>query len=330
MRRLLSFLAKAAVSALLLYLSMRRVNLDSLGQRLSELDWRWVAVIFVTMAVQVGLNALRWRDIAGVCGAKLRTKTALSFTFIGQFFSQVLPSTVGGDAVRIWLLARAGAGWPTAIYSVLIDRVVGVAALAALVTACLPWTLHLVQDPVARVALIMIGLGALAAAVVFLGLGMPGLTIMERWWPTRHLATAARLAWKLCRSSVALRVAALAIAVHLLTVLQAWAAARAAHASVDIVQTLFVVLPVILVSTIPISIAGWGVRESAMVMAFSYAGLAESDGLIVSILYGATTLAVGAVGGIVWVASGYKWSSVKTLEAETLAQESNINLRNAP
>lgn len=146
MRRLLSFLAKAAISALLLYLSLRRVNLDSLGQRLSELDWRWVAAIFVTMVVQVGFNALRWRDIAEVCGARIRAITALGYTFIGQFFSQVLPSTVGGDAVRIWLLARGGAGWQTAIYSVLIDRVVGVTALATLVAACLPWTLHLVVN----------------------------------------------------------------------------------------------------------------------------------------------------------------------------------------
>ena len=321
MRRLLSFVAKAAISALLLYLSLRRVNLDSLGQRLSELDWRWVAAIFATMTVQVGFNALRWRNIAEVCGARLRTKTALTYSFIGQFFSQVLPSTVGADAVRIWLLARGGAGWPTAIYSVLIDRVVGVTALAILVTASLPWSLHLVQDPVARTALVVIGFGALAAAMVFLGLGMPRLTIMERWWATRHLATASQLAWQLCRSSAALRVTVIAIAVHLLTVLAAWSAARAAHASIDFVQTLFVVLPVILIANIPISIAGWGVREGAMVMAFSYAGLAEGDGLIVSILYGATSLAVGAVGGIVWASSGYRWSSVKTLEAETLAHE---------
>jgi hypothetical protein len=59
MRRLLSFVAKAAISVLLLYLSLRRVNLDSLGQRLSELDWRWVTAIFATMTVQVGFNALR-------------------------------------------------------------------------------------------------------------------------------------------------------------------------------------------------------------------------------------------------------------------------------
>jgi uncharacterized membrane protein YbhN (UPF0104 family) len=321
MRRLLSFLIKAAVSALLLYLSLRRVDLSHIGQRLSEVEWIWLAAVLVLMAVQVGLNAWRWREIVAVCGVALRGSTALGYSYIGQFFSQVLPSTIGGDAVRMWLLARGGAGWPTAIYSVFIDRVVGVATLATLVTVCLPWTLALVQDPIARLALVAIGVGALFAAVVFLGLGHSHLTIMERWWPTRHLAATSRLAWKLCTSSVAPRVALIAIAVHLFTVLEAWAAARAAHASVDLVQTLFVVLPVILVSTIPISIAGWGVRESAMVMAFSYAGLAESDGLIVSLIYGATTLAIGAAGGIVWVASGHKWSSVTTAETETLAHE---------
>ena len=321
MRRLLSFIAKAAISALLLYLSLRRVDLSHVGQRLSDLDWFWIAIVLIVMAVQVGFNALRWRDIAAACGARLRAVTALGYSFIGQFFSQVLPSTIGGDAVRIWLLARGGAGWQTAIYSVFVDRAVGVAALAALVAICLPWTLQLVQDPIARLALIAIGLGALFAAFVFLCLGHARLTIMQRWWPTHHLAAASRLAWTLCTSTAAPCVAFVAIAVHLFTVLAAWAAARAAHASVDIVQILFVVLPVVLVATIPVSIAGWGVREGAMVMAFSYAGLAESDGLIVSIIYGAATLAIGAVGGIVWVASGHKWSAVKTAEAETLAHE---------
>ncbi len=321
MRRLLSFVLKAGISAALLYLSLRRINLESLGHRLGDLDWRWIAFIIALAAAQVSVGAMRWRDIAIVCGAKLSAVTAQRYSFIGQFFSQVLPSTVGGDAVRIWLLARGGAGWPTSIYSVLIDRVVGVAMLALLVAGCLPWTLQLIDDPVPRAALVVIGLGALFAAFVFLALGHPKLTIMERWWPTRHLAVASRLAWKLCTSPIGARVAVTALTVHLMTVLIAWGGGHAAHASLDLEQALFLMLPVLLISTIPVSIAGWGLRESAMVLAFSYAGLPEGDGLIVSILYGLATLAIGAVGGIVWVASGYKWSSVKAAETETLAHE---------
>jgi uncharacterized membrane protein YbhN (UPF0104 family) len=321
MRRLLLFLVKATVSALLLYLSLRRVDLGSVGQRLGALDWRWIAFILFMLGVQIPLGALRWREIVAICGAKLTPATATRYSFIGAFFSQVLPSTVGGDAVRIWLLARGGAGWPISIYSVLIDRVVGISALAVIVVACLPWTLNLVHDSAARATLALIGFGALAAAAVFLGLGARHLRVLDRWWLTRHLATASRLAWRLCRSLAGLRVAALSFPIHLLTVLVAWGAARSAHASADFTQLLFLFLPVMLIATIPVSIAGWGVRESAMVMAFSYAGLAESDGLIVSILYGVMTLGIGAIGGIVWIASGYRWDSVKTIETETLTHD---------
>lgn len=321
MRRLLSFLLKASVSATLLYLSLRRVNLEAIGQQLGRLDWTWAALSVLIACIQVPLAAWRWREIVITCNSKLPQATALRYTVIGQFFSQVLPSTVGGDAVRIWLLARGGAGWQTAIYSVLIDRVIGVTVLAVLVASCLPWTFQLVHDPVARTALALIGFGALGAALIFLSLGTPHLRILERWWPTRHLATASRLAWRLCRSTAGLRVVVFSFAIHFMTVSLAWSAAMAAHASIDFVQTLFLVLPVILIATVPVSIAGWGVRESAMVLAFSYAGLVESDGLIVSILYGFATMAVGIVGGGVWIASGYRWGAVKAIEADSLVHD---------
>jgi uncharacterized membrane protein YbhN (UPF0104 family) len=320
MRRLLLFLVKAAISALLLAVSLRGVDLRSVGQRLSGLDLGWIAFALFMLCIQAPLLALRWSEIAAICGAKLPAITALRYTFIGLFFRQVLPSTAGGDAARVWLLARGGAGWPIAIYSVLLDRVFGVVALAVLVIACLPWTLQLIHDPVARAALALIGFGTLGGAVVFLVLGVQHLRIMERWWLTRHFAAASRLAWRLCRSAAGARVTVLSFAIHFVTVAAAWGTAMAAHVAIDFVYVLFLFPPVLLIATLPVSVAGLGVRESVMVLAFSYAGLAQSDGLIVSILYGAATLAVGAIGGVVWVASGYRWRSAKAIEADTLAR----------
>src|SRR5215467_11922661 len=200
MRGLLTFLVKAAVSAILLYLSLRGINLASIKQRLGGLDFRWLAFSLFILCAETFLLALRWREIALICGAKLRYSKALSYTFIGQFFSQVLPSTVGGDAARVWLLARGNnAGWQIAIYSVFIDRVVGVSILAVLVVACLPWTLNLIQDPIARAALALIGFGMVAGSIIFFALGATHLRAMERWWITRHLARASQVAWRLCR-----------------------------------------------------------------------------------------------------------------------------------
>jgi uncharacterized membrane protein YbhN (UPF0104 family) len=308
MRRLASFLAKATISALLLYLSLRRVNFGSVGERLGALNFGWLVFMLVALCVQTLLLALRWREIVGICGARLHLIVGYRYSLIGLFFSQVLPSTIGGDAARIWLMARGGAGWPMASYSVLIDRVVGVTVLAILVVVCLPWTLDLIHDPVASATLALIGLGTLAGAMGFLALGVPSLRVTERWWLTRQLAVASRLTWQVCRSARAgTQAAALSLAIQMITVIVAWAAAMAAHVLVELSQVLLLIPPVILIATIPVSIAGWGMRESAMVLAFSYAGLADSDGLIISILLGATTFAVGAIGGILWITGGYRW-----------------------
>ena len=88
MRQMMSFLVKAGISALLLYLSLRRVNLDGIGQRLGELDLRWMTFIFFMLCAQTALVALRWREIVEICGSKLSLAAALSYSFIGQFFTE--------------------------------------------------------------------------------------------------------------------------------------------------------------------------------------------------------------------------------------------------
>ena len=131
MRRVLFLLLKVAVSALLLYLSLRAVHLESVGARLASAKASWLAAAAALGIAQLVLLAVRWREIADAGTARLTVKAALQFTFIGSFFSQVLPSTVGGDAARIFLLARSGGGWAHATYSVLIDRIVGVTLVAS-------------------------------------------------------------------------------------------------------------------------------------------------------------------------------------------------------
>jgi uncharacterized membrane protein YbhN (UPF0104 family) len=86
-----------------------------------------------------------------------------------------------------------------------------------------------------------------------------------------------------------------------MSVTGAWCLAKAVAAPLEWSQALLLVLPVLLISTVPLSIAGWGTRETAMILAFGYAGLAESDGLIVSVLLGIAMFAVGLPGGAIWI-----------------------------
>jgi uncharacterized membrane protein YbhN (UPF0104 family) len=301
MRQLLALVLKGTVSASLLYFALKGVNWTVIAERLNRVDAAWLAAIIVAANLQVFLAALRWREIADQCGARISLATASRYTFIAAFFNQTLLSTVGGDAARVWLLARQ-AGWKNATYSVLLDRVIGLAALAVLVLACLPWSLELVRNPVGRWALLAIGIGSICGFIVFLALGIFRRPWLDRWWPALHLASAAAITLQLLGSKRrGPLVVALSTVVQLLTVVVAWGAARALALPLDPLQALLLIPPVILVAAIPISIAGWGVRESAMMTAFTYAGLAETDGLLVSVLFGAVMFVTGAEGGLVWI-----------------------------
>ena len=301
MRRALSFLAKLVVSGLLLYLALNWVNLGRVASRLSQIDPAWLALALLAPLVQNVLLTLRWQTILSRCGSDLPLLQMFRYSMVALFFNQTLPSSVGGDAMRIWLVGKQ-ANWRTATYSVLVDRVVGLVALAILVTVCLPWTLALVRNPVGRSALLLIGIGCITGGVVFVALGWERLNILQRWAPTRHLAASATVAAGILRSPATLmKVFGLSFGIHVLTACNAWCAARSVGVELSLAYALFLVLPVVLIAIVPISIAGWGIREGAMVAAFGYAGLARGDGLIVSLLYGATYLVIGVVGGLVWL-----------------------------
>ena len=301
MRKAIALTIKAAVSGLLLYFTLASVNIGAVEARLYQIDPRWVAAGLLLLFVQLAIQAVRWELLVARCGGNLPLARAFRFSLIGVFFNQTLPSSVGGDAVRIWLLGKQS-NWRVAAYSVFLDRAVGVVALAALVVACLPWSFELIRNPVGRAGLLIIGLGCLTAGAVFVALASPRLHILQRWAPTRHLAAIAAVGFSVLRSpSSVTAVFGLSFAIHLLTATAAWCAARSVGADVTLLDSLFLVPPVILVTVIPISIAGWGVREGAMVAAFGYAGLAPGDGLIVSLLFGAGFLVVGIIGGLVWI-----------------------------
>ena len=306
MRNLFIFALKAAVSFVLLYFAFSHVKFDPIGQHFDRLQSGWLAAAITILFAQIALTALRWQRIVVYGGtpdaAPFTIARALRYGFIAAFFNQTLPSTVGGDAVRIWLLRRDRGDWRIAAYSVLIDRLVGVMVLATLVIVCLPWSFALISNIPGRIALLIVGFGSITACSMFLALGFVRWQWLGRWWLTRQLTAAAataHLVFGSARSGPPIFVYSLAV--HFMSATAAWCLAKSFAAPLEWSQALLLILPVLLIATVPLSIAGWGTRETAMVLAFGYAGLPESDGLMISLLLGLAAFAAGLPGGIVWI-----------------------------
>src|ERR1700755_534436 len=171
MRRILLSAIKILVSAALLYFALRKINFYDLASRFDIATLGWIALAVAVTFLQIFIGALRWREISADCGAPLATTQAVRFNLIGTFFNQTLPSSIGGDAVRLWLVARGGAGWRAATYSIFVDRAIGLIALAIIIVASLPWSYSLIRDPNGRSALLLIDFAALAGGLGFLILG---------------------------------------------------------------------------------------------------------------------------------------------------------------
>src|SRR5439155_21666339 len=186
---------------------------------------------------------------------------------IRAIFNQTLPASLGGDAVPLWLVARGGAGWRAATYSIFVDRAIGLIALAMMIVATLPWTYQLIADPNGRSALLLVDFAALAAGVGFLVLGRLQWPWLKRWWVTNHIHACSVIANRVIFSrDRGPKIAVLSFLVHLLAVVIAWCVVRSIAAPVLIGQVFQLVPPVMLITMMPIPIAGWMLRENTLGM----------------------------------------------------------------
>jgi uncharacterized membrane protein YbhN (UPF0104 family) len=307
MRRFLLSTIKILISAALLYLALGKVNLSDLASRINIASLGWIGLAIAVTFFQIFVGVLRWREISSECGAPLETMQAMRYNVIGTFFNQTLPSSIGGDAVRLWLVARAGAGWRAATYSIFVDRAIGLIALAVVIVASLPWSYSLITDPHGRSALLVVDFAALAAGAGFLLLGRLPWPWLKRWWGTHHVHACSVIANRVLFSRErGPKIAVLSVLVHVLAVVIAWCVVQSIAAPVLFGQIFQLVPPVMLITMLPISIAGWGVREATMGLAFGYAGLMPNEGVNISLLLGAVSFIVGAFGGLVWILSAEK------------------------
>lgn len=290
-------LARLVGSLLLLGFALWLVDLPSVLGRLTTLQPGWaIAAILLTVTQTVG-SAWRWRFTAARLGIDLGAAAAVREYYLAAFLNQVIPGGVVGDVSRAIRHARtepqgesAAPVGRQAIHAVLIERASGqlVVALAAAISvgACFgplaaggaalgsAVLLALVLGPARRATRgIPDGPGGRAGFMRDLGRGLlaPGVF-------TAQLLTSLAIVGSYMATYVA--------------------AARAIGVDTPALVLLPLVMPVLLAMLLPVSIAGWGVRETAAAAIWGGVGLAVADGVAISLAYGVLVF-VGALPGAV-------------------------------
>jgi uncharacterized membrane protein YbhN (UPF0104 family) len=170
-KRILSFIIKAVISAGLVALVARNLDVAEIDAAITQIPIGILAVAFGAIFVRTFLIAMRWRIIMHAIGGELGYRSAVEAVLVGLFFNQGLPSSLGGDTVRVWQLHGAGTPLRIAVRSVVIDRLVGLLALAILAGAGLPLLAARVgSGPLWGLSALLAGGGILGAAfLIFAG-----------------------------------------------------------------------------------------------------------------------------------------------------------------
>lgn len=313
LKKRLALALKVVVSAALIWFVLGKVDLEAARGRLADVAPGMLVLTGALFLLQIVIGARRWHVVLRGIESPLSFWQALRFYYIGAFFNQALPSSVGGDAVRIYKAYKAGMSVVSAVNGVMLERVATIAALFLLLLAVQPFFLPKVDAETGR--WFLFSTAALLIAVIA-GTGV--LMLLDRLPERlRHLPLVQSLATVasdtrrvFLRPVTALRALAWSALGHANLTVAVYVLALGLDLSVTLVDCFALFLPVMAVMTLPISIAGWGVREGAMVAAFSLIGVPAEGALVLSLLFGLIAIVTTLPGGALWLMSGDRRVSV--------------------
>lgn len=290
------------VTVSLLWFLASRFDFEHTTEIVSRVSPLLLAAALAAMVASVLVNAMRWQVVLAAEGPSPKLGSLTKLSFVGLFFNQVLPTGVGGDAARAWRCHRLGVPLGAAVRSVLVDRVSGYVVVVATYVVSLPTLLKVLPDPSAQAGILTVLAVALAGLLIlplmdFLPLQLmrlPGLAALADL-----SRSARRLIFNPGRWTAMLGLSILAFG---FTVLACKLVGDSLSVPLSFATWLVIVPPVSLIQLTPVSIAGWGVREAAMVVVLAGFGVPTAAALAISVLMGLALIVLGLPGGLIWLA----------------------------
>lgn len=315
-KRHILFLLKGIISIALLWYLFNKIEMGPLAGRLSDLRVVPITAAVGLLVIQIAIVSIRWRIVIRAISRTFPFRQLFKIVLMGLFFNQALPTALGGDVVRAWYIHLAGVRGRYAVYSVLLDRLSALAASALVMLILMGPVFEMVTDASVRWGFVVVVCAILTGFLVLLTLDRIGVQFFPGLIAklgTDLAAAARRLLLDVRYSAGVLGLSALSLCC---TVFVIYLIGSSASVPVTLRDCFVLVPPVILMSMMPVSVAGWGVRELAMVTAFGYAGVADADALLLSLGFGVMNLAVGLPGGVVWLVAARSAPPPDTAELE--------------
>jgi uncharacterized protein (TIRG00374 family) len=308
-RAVLLFGIKLALSGLLLWFVLTKVDVRDITSRLRSADVRWLIPAIVLAPIVIVLSAWRWRVLSlGL----IKFGDAVSYTWIGLFFGSILPGVVGGDVAKGVSLAAKNPNTrdPRLPISILVDKLVGfwvllllfnVVALGLLTSQ--PQLLAGARGAIGWTGLVTFAglLGGIALCSARGQRDFSRLADLLPFAPVRALAKRLvdAIGNYVGQGRVLFKAALIGALIHAFNAFGFWLTmhALAIPATPWFAAVFYALLSVLL--ALPISISGVGVRDVLAAGMFTSFGLNPESGVAFSWLQLGLGLPIALIGGLI-------------------------------
>ncbi|MDQ1462087.1 MAG: glycosyltransferase 2 family protein [Actinomycetota bacterium] len=253
----------------------------------------------LTALVGVGLSAWRWQRVLLLFDVRVKIPALFSHYVVGLLVGNVLPSTIGGDVVRVARASNTLGSSEVSFGSVVLERLTGFVALPLLVFAGFAIRPSLIEHAHAWIALVIAVVTlALLALILFLA-GHPRLAgrFAERGSWVRFIGAVHRGVERMRREPRLIwPVLGTALIFQVSQILMFGLIFRALDLDVPVAAVIAFCPAVLMLQVLPISFSGLGVREGALVLFFHSFGVGNTQAVAAGLLWWGCMIAVSMLG----------------------------------
>ena len=298
-------LLKALITCVFFVLIYNKVDINSTVDLLRNVDTLFVYFALIVAILEVLIATVRWVIILNRLEIVIPYIVALRYLWMGVFFNQALPSSIGGDALRGYFLCKhEGCSVTDATIGVLLDRIFGILGLVILIVSASSMLFELIADPIIRWGLFFSVVGAFGVITMVMAADLMPNKWMH-WKIMQGILIFSTTGRRVIFSYYGLVSIALSLVIQLSFVFAVWLLANGMGLNIELIDVILVIPITNLLMALPISIAGWGVREGVMITGLGYLGVNPEAALALSILYGLLMLVVALPGLLDWL-----WSKI--------------------
>jgi glycosyltransferase 2 family protein len=291
-----AFAIRAGLGVAVVAVLLWRYDARPIFQILERERPAYFAAVVVLYVAGQAMCAYRWQLLAALLKVHGSYREILAYTFVGMFTNLFVPGLLAGDAARSVYLGRRHGKMGEAIASVVADRGVGLIGLFWLAAfAAIFLNFASIPSSVIRPTLAV-------GAIAFAGfLASPLVARMIRLMP-RPLRRAAGIVAPYLHHPLTL-IPSIALSVVLQITLALGQYVLAVGLGLTVPLSLFILcVPIANVfASLPLTLNGLGIRESAYLLLFGMAGVRKEDAIALGLLWFAVTLVGGLTGSIAFV-----------------------------